>query len=404
MVNPYRELFRPAGTTGFFVAALVARFPLGMLTLGIVIMLANSRDSYSLASFVASTAIGVNALVAPQLSRLADRYGQTRIAIPASCFATLSFAMLIAASYFFWPTWSLFISSFCIGFMPNFGAFSRTRWVHFYRGSPLLRTAFALESMGEELGWMSGPIIIVALVYVSFPEVAVAATAALFFTGAMAFCLQRRSEPPPQPLASNQEKTKDRPMILEPIVFFPSLALFMLGGFFGVIEVTTTAFAKQVKLEHLTFVPLTAYAIGSFGTGIGYGALSWRLALPRQFLLMSGLIILTSLPFLFVSNIVLLSLFCLVAGFAYSPTVIIAMGLIEELAPKARLTESMTWALIAPIIGIASGIALSGVVIDWVGAQMAFYTTLPFATIAFLIVLMAQSSLKRGQAACKNQV
>jgi len=398
MVKPYLELFRPAGTIAFFVAALVARFPLGMLTLGIVMMLSNSYGNYSLASLVAGTAIGVNALIAPQLSRLADRFGQARIAIPATCFASLSFAVLIAASYFSWAGWILFASAFCVGFMPNFGAFSRARWAHIYRGKPLLRTAFALESMGEELAWMSGPIIVVALVSAFFPEVAVAATAVLFFIGAMVFCSQRRSEPPPQLASTCQNKTKERPMIFKPVVFFPSLSLFMLGGFFGVIEVTTTAFAKQVQLENFTFVPLTAYAIGSFVTGIGYGVFHWRLVLARQFLFMSGLIVLTSLPFFFITNLWLLSLFCLVAGLAYSPTVIIAMGLIEELVPKERLTESMTWALIAPIIGIASGIALSGTVIDWVGAQTAFITTVPFATIAFLIAICAQKSLNKASA------
>jgi len=390
MANPYRELFRPVGTVGFFTAALVARFPLGMLTLGIVIMLSSSRDSFSLPSLVASTAIGVNALIAPQLSRLADTHGQARVAIPATLVATMAFALLIAASYLIWPDWSLFASAVCIGFMPNFGAFSRARWV---------RTAFALESMGEELGWMSGPIIIVVLVHVFFPEVAVAATAMLFFIGAISFSLQRRTEPPRQArdktqAASNERPATERPMIFNPVVFFPSLTLFMLGGFFGVIEVAATAFAKQSGLEHLTFVPLSAYAIGSFLTGIGYGALHWRLALPRQFLLMAGLVVLTSLPFFFVTNLSILSLICLLAGLAYSPTVIIAMGLIEDLAPKGRLTESMTWALIAPIIGIATGIAVSGTIIDLYGAKIAFYATVLFGIVAFLIVVMAQKSLK----------
>jgi len=406
MANPYRELFRPTGTVGFFSAALVARFPLGMLTLGIVIMLSDWRDSYGLPSLVASTAIGVNALVAPQLSRWADKYGQARIAIPASLFATTAFCVLIAASYFRWSDWSLFASAFCIGFMPNFGAFSRARWVHLYRGKPLLRTAFALESMGEELGWMSGPIIVVVLVHFFFPEVAVTATALLFLIGALSFSLQRGTQPPPQieqfpktaPAAYaatlSAPPKGERPMIFSAVVFFPSLTLFMLGSFFGVIEVTATAFAKQLELEYLTFVPLTAYAIGSFLTGIGYGALHWRLALPRQFLLMSALVVLTSLPFFFVTSLSLLSLICLLAGLAYSPTVIIAMGLIEELSPKERLTESMTWALIAPIIGIASGIALSGEMIDRYGAQVAFYSTVLFGVLAFLIVLVAQRSLK----------
>jgi len=57
------------------------------MTLGMVLMLNDTRASFTLPSLVTSTCTLSCALIAPQLSRLADRYGQTRVAIPAIGFA-----------------------------------------------------------------------------------------------------------------------------------------------------------------------------------------------------------------------------------------------------------------------------------------------------------------------------
>jgi len=130
---------------GFFIAGLIAWFPHGMVTLGTVLMLNSTRDGFALPNLVASTAILACALIVPQLSRLADVHGQTRIAVPTACIALLAYGGLIAALLLDWPDWALFASAVGIGFMPNFGAFSRARWSHLYTGTPLLHiTLFGL--------------------------------------------------------------------------------------------------------------------------------------------------------------------------------------------------------------------------------------------------------------------
>jgi len=109
--NPYRQLFCTEGVTGFFIAGLIARFPLGMVTLGTVLMFNSTHGGFGLPSLVASTAILACALIAPQLSRLTDAHGQTRIAVPAVCITLASYAGLIATSFLHWPGWALFISA-----------------------------------------------------------------------------------------------------------------------------------------------------------------------------------------------------------------------------------------------------------------------------------------------------
>jgi len=388
--NPYRQIFRTRGVTGFFIAGLIARFPLGMVTLGIVLMLNSTHGGFGLPSLVASTAILSCALIAPQLSRLADGHGQTRIAVPAACLALAAYSLLIAASFQGWPDWTLFITAIGIGFMPNFGAFSRARWSHLYTGTPLLRTAFALESLCEEMIWMLGPIIVVWCATQLFPQAGVIAAAGLFTLGAGWFCTQTHSEPA---LVVRQHRVGEKPAIFSAGVLLPSLALFALGGFFGVLEIAATAFATKAQMQEKTFYPLSAYAIGSLLTGIAYGLAHWKAPLPRQLLLVSGLFVLTTIPFFFVANLWVLTLICFIAGASCSPSIIIALALVEYLTPKDRLTESMTWALVSPTIGMAAGFALTGKLVDTVGPEQAFYATVLFSLMAFLVVALAQKRL-----------
>jgi len=109
------------------LAGLVARFPTGMVGVAAVFMITAGRGSYGLAGALAATVLVVVALSGPQLSRLIDRHGQARVAVPAqltSCaggFAELLCLQLHA------PTWALFAGAACSGLGPNVGALSRAR-------------------------------------------------------------------------------------------------------------------------------------------------------------------------------------------------------------------------------------------------------------------------------------
>jgi len=389
----YASLFHTPGTRSFFIAALIARFPLAMMTLGIVIMLNHVRGDYEVASWVASVCLLANAFLAPQLSRLADRHGQARVALPAAVLASVAFCLLLVAYRWQWPQWTWFACAVGIGLMPNFGALSRARWSHLHSGTPLLRTAFTLESLCEEMVWMSGPIIVVWCCTQIAPEAGVAAAVLLFATGAGIFCLQKHTEPQPAPLSRHGPQRR-RPALMQRAVWLPCLTLLVFGGFFGVLEVATTAFAKQAGIPEKTFYPLTAYAIGSLITGTAYGLVHWQWPLVRQLLLVATVFALTTLPFFFIDSIGTLTVVCLIAGATCSPSIIIALALVESLAEKPRLTENMTWALVSPTVGMAGGFALAGNWVDTWGAQPAFYGTVLFGAATFAVALLAQSLLK----------
>ena len=101
MPNPYREIFRAPGSVGFSAAGFIARMPFSMVTIGIVTMLSQARGEYWLAGGVAATFALANALIAPQISRLVDRHGQSRVLVPATLGTLLALAgLMLAVSWF----------------------------------------------------------------------------------------------------------------------------------------------------------------------------------------------------------------------------------------------------------------------------------------------------------------
>lgn len=143
MANPYRQIFRAPGAKGFATAGFVARMPMAMAPIGIVAMLSQTHGEYWLAGAVSATFAMTNALAAPQISRLIDRVGQSRVVWPTAIVSTIAFSMLMLAANRHWPAWTLFVSAFVAAAMPSLPAMVRARWTEIFRDRPELTTAFA---------------------------------------------------------------------------------------------------------------------------------------------------------------------------------------------------------------------------------------------------------------------
>src|SRR5690349_16819040 len=103
MSNPYKEIFSVPGAKGFSAAGFLARLPIAMAPIGIVAMLSQTRGEYWIAGAVSATFALTNALVAPQISRMVDRFGQSPVIVPTTLVSVLAFISLILASHRDWP-------------------------------------------------------------------------------------------------------------------------------------------------------------------------------------------------------------------------------------------------------------------------------------------------------------
>jgi MFS family permease len=387
--NPYKAIFAAPGTMGFAAAAFVARLPVAMAPIGIVTMLSQSRGEYWLAGAVAATFTLANAIAAPQISRLVDRLGQSRLLIPTTGFSAVAFALLMIASHQKWPAWTLFVAAFCAASMPSISAMVRARWTEIFRDQPQLKTAFAFESAADELVYIAGASLSVALSVALFAEAGVLASTLFLSLGTAAFVLQRKTEPP---LRRSGPAARKAAISLRPVQLI-TLVMVCLGTIFATAEVSTVALTREWGDPDAASIVIGVYAAGSFILGVIIGGLKLKAPLHRQMLVAIGVLLIATFPLLLADRVFVLMVTIFLSGVAVSPTFITAYGLVERLVPQAVLTEAITWVGTGTGIGMALGAFASGWVIDTFGARNGFWLSVAAATAALAIVALGQRTL-----------
>ena len=389
MHNPYSEIFRTPGTKGFAAAAFIARLPIAMAPIGIVAMLSQTRGEYWLAGGVSATFAFTNAFLAPQISRLVDRMGQTAVAVPTTIVSIIAFAALLVATNQDWPAWTLFVSAFLAAAMPSVPAMVRARWTEIFRDRPELNTAFAFESAADELVYIAGASLSVGLSVALFPEAGMLASTLFLAFGMTAFILQRASEPKVRPL---EHGSGGSAIALWPVRIV-TFALNFVGAIFATAEVSSVAITKELGQPGAASLVIGVYALGSFAVGLIVGALNLQAPKQRLLAISLAIISLTTLPLLVANTVPLLAIAIFFSGVAISPTFIMAFGIIERRVPEAMLTEGITWVMTGIGIGMALGAFVAGWVVDNYGAQNGFWVSVVAGMIAFVTVLAGQKAL-----------
>lgn len=384
----YAELLRKSGTKGFVLTGLLARLPVSMTAIGIITMLSELELGYTLAGSVAATFTLSCAIIAPKISRAVDQYGQSKILPYVTLIAIVSILSLLAIAYFQLPSWLLFVFAVLGGFTPSMSAMVRARWTEIYRGQPELQTAYALESVLDELCFIVGPPISVSLCVGLFPQAGPLLAMVFLAIGVFAFVAQKSTEPAVQKLDVDQTS-----VFRLTLVKSLTLLMIFLGIIVGTIDVASVAFAKVQNVPATASVVLSFYAISSCIAGLLFGMMKFRFPLSKRLVIAAFATLLSSIPLLMVWNIMSLSMTVFVAGFFFSPTMIIAMSLIEENVPSEQLTEGLTWLLSGLGIGVALGAAVAGYVID----QFSVSTGFMVALLSSVFVLLMTGFIQKLQ-------
>lgn len=392
MANPYRELFTAPGTKSLALAGLLARLPLSMTGIGIITMLSQLRGSFALAGAVSATFVLAYALLSPQISRLMDRHGQSRVLPAATAISVIGILLLLASSWWLAPNWTLFAGALLAGFMPSMSAVARARWTAIYQGQPRLQTAYSLETVLDEVTFITGPPLSVGLSVALFPQAGPLAAAILLPIGVLALIAQRSTEP----LVKKHDATSGLPGSVIKLTSVRLLALLMMamGIIVGTVDIVSVAFAEQLGQPAAASLVLSAYAVGSCLSGLLFGARKLTIPLSRLLLLGGLATAATTLPLLLASSIATLATVVFVAGLFFAPTMIVAMSLIERQVPKRQLTEGMTWLLAALNVGVALGAAVSGQVVNKSGARAGFVIALCAGALVLLVALWGSQRLR----------
>ncbi|MEV5608329.1 MFS transporter [Streptomyces sp. NPDC052225] len=383
----YARLFTIPGARAFTLGNLVARFPQGMFSISAVIMISGARDSYALAGAVTATGLVANAVVGPWTARLVDRFGQARVAVPATVVSACGSLALLLCVHVGAPNWTLFAAYLASAATPNTGGMSRARWAHLLKDEPdALHTANSFEQSADELCYMLGPVVAAFLCGSLFPEAGTLASVVLMVTGVLIFAAQRATEPP----AHARTKTTRTPLRARGMP--PLLVAFLAtGAIFGSLEVVTVAFADAQGHKVWAGGILALQAAGSCAAGLVYGALKpTGPAARRHPPCVAAMAALMTLPLLAAwstGSLFALGGALLVAGMATAPTMVTGMTLVQQRTPEGQLNEGMTLAVTGILGGIACGSATGGAAVEHWGPTAAYTVPVTAAALALLLSL-----------------
>jgi MFS family permease len=392
-----------------FLAALIARLPIAMAPLGILLLVQNERGAYAVAGFVTGAfAVGC-AAGTPLWGRLMDRFGQTRVLLPTSCTSSGFLAALALATIWGGPTALLVALSLLAGLtFPPMSAAIRAAWRVVFPDAESRRVAFALDATSVELIFVGGPLLLSLLLAVAAPVVPLLATAGLLATGGIAYCqtqaakLSRPHHLLPAELrpegTSEQAPPRQRGTALTAAGVGALLCVMLaLSVAFGQLDTSMAATAGELLggTERVGLL-FAAIAGGSTIGGLVYGTRTWpfdeRRAVPLLMTIFAVLLgvmaYLMSLPT--VSLWVVMPLLVL-TGLTIAPTLIMQQSLLDHLSPTHRLNEAQAFLSASNTTGAAAGTALAGIMIDFHGLNWSFGGAAIAAGAAGLIALLSQS-------------
>jgi len=363
VLTKYRNILSLPGATSFMLAGLIARFPISMYGLGAVLLVQSRTGSYFKAGLVSASFAIAAAVGGPITSRLVDRLGQNRL-IPI--LLSLHVSTLLIMIYLIINDANLIIVIILAiisgASQPTIGPFIRARWKNATRNRQQENTAFAMESVLDEVIFIFGPPLVTFLCVVFFDASGLLLAAILVTLGGIWLSSQFKTQPEIHVVGAEIGKAALR----YPRIFSLFLVYILLGAVFGAAEVIAVAFSRENGSPQLAGALITAWSVGSLAAGIAMGTIHFKNKLSHRFLI------------------------------AISPVLISGYTLIGQLVPQNRLTEGFAWANTGAGLGIALASAISGWVIDNSGAQVAFWVVTSAGLLTFVITLITYRDLKRA--------
>ncbi len=391
MLATYRRILDRPGAALFSATGLVARLPISMVGLGIVLLVEHATDSYGLAGAVsAAMLLGQAAFAIPQ-GRLLDRLGQARVLPLAVTIWSGGLALLIWSVQADWPIATAFVLAVVSGAgLPAIGSCVRARWAYVLDSQRDVQTAFALEAVADEAVFMSGPVIVTVLATTVHPVAGLTAALAAGVLGTLYFSAQRSTAPAPHPRPPTRA---DRPPIPWVTVVPLMVVCLALGLLFGAAEVTAVAFSEEQGAKSYVGVLLALWAFGSLLAGAITGAITWRRSVLVRLRVGALAMAATMVPLPLIESMWVMGLVLFAAGFAIAPTLIATMSLAEEVLPPSRLTEGMAFLSTGIIGGVAPGATLAGIVIDAHGASPSYLVAFGGGLLALAAALLTRTTV-----------
>src|SRR4051812_32570009 len=396
VLSPYARLFAVPGARAFSLAGWFARVPMATVGLGSVLLVAGETGSYSLAGAVSGALALSFAAASPQWARAMDRVGQG----PVLRWTALSYLVLglafVAVVVADGPRWSWFVLAVLAGGSgANVGSVVRSRWAHALPEQAQRQTAFAFESVADEVVFVVAPPLVTFLAALIAPP---AGFLAGLFAGVAGGLVLSRLEATAPPVAK-RVPGRVRPRVLAPWLVAIAVTYLAMGAVFGAMDVVVVGFADEQGRPAAAGLALSAYAGGSLVAGLAYGVARLPGSLVSRFLGAALLFAVAAQSLHLIGSLPTLVVFAFVAGLSIAPVLVAGMSLVESRVPRAGLTEGLTWTSTGLTVGVTAGSALAGVAVDHWGAGAASAVPALGAAVAGALGVVGWLVLRRSAGA-----
>ena len=386
----YRDTLRTPGALAFAIPGVVGRMPMAMLSLALVMLVTAVTGSYGIAGAVSATGALLYAVVTPRAARLADRYGQARVLRPQVIVFAGATAALAACAASRAPVWALFVTGgLSRATMPSLGPMVRSRWSRLLGGTALLDAAFSLEGIADELIFITGPVLVVALAVGVMPVAGVLVTGALSVAGVVGLAGQRRSEPPSSACAARRRQACCETAALRVLIGTHTC----LGALFVAVDLATVAFARQHGDPAAAGPLLGLYGLGSAIAGVWYGTRRWRASQATRLTVALAATVLGVAPLAVMPGIWPMAAAITAAGLGISATLASSYRVAALAVPAGQRTEAMSWLTTAAATGTALGAPLAGHLIDLHGAPAGYLFAFAAGLTAVAIAVLRRRDL-----------
>jgi MFS family permease len=376
-----------AGRT--FGAALLGRLSYGVVFLSLLLAVTSATGSYAVAGGVMALFGLTSSLLSPIRAGLIDRHGPRRALPPMAAVYALLLAGLAAVT---WqpgaPRVLLWVLAMAAGACtPPLGAVMRTLWSDLLPNRQALQRAYSLDTVAEELLFVTGPLVAGLLTSLATAALGVAVSAVLVLTGTLALVSSPAVRGTVVDQGTGSSATggsggSDTDRISGSRrhpwspggagAHHPLMVAAGVGLCLGALNLLVVVFAQQHHHAAAVAWVEASLSVGSAIGGLAYGAISWRVPGRVRLPLLAAAFGLTLAPAGLSPNLYVLVAVVGVAGICVAPTLTTAYLVADESATPATRTTVGAWVSTAFNTGSSGGTAAVGLLIGRLPLALCF--------------------------------
>ena len=382
MPRSYADLLNRPAVKWLLGSSLVARLPISMTAIAVILAVTAADGSYARAGAVMAAFVVAEGIAQPLVGRAADRLGRRlilRVLAVLNAAAAVGFAIGLTLPL----VWVLALAALTGATSPPVAATMRAAWTGLVSG-PARQSAYALEATAQELLFIVGPALTALLAAALSPRIALAATGVFGLIGTLAMTHGKSGRAVDARAEDHGPRHRGSALRIAGLRrCMATLGLIVLA--LNCIELgVIAAVSGGDHASALAGVVISLWSVGSMVGGFVYGARGGSSRLPASYIVAAVAVsfaVLAIVP----DNRVVLTVLLVLGGTTVAPMFGRMYAEVSASVPSSIITEAYSWIAVANLAGAAIGAPLGGYLVGGPGPRYAFLVGAGAAVVSAVI-------------------